>query len=355
LNITFLSMNRTLPFFVICTILVSAIATSLQAQSDSSQIPSRIIIKSQVQIGNNKKEKIIEREVTADEDISELLDSIFNSEQFKSIEILREQLNNFPAMLDSVMQGLSELDNLDMDFFFRQPSVPSNKPFLGIVFEDIVHEQDDTLVKKGVTITRIVKGSSAEAAGLMEHDIIITLDDQPVNDIFSIQNVLQQKAIGDKITVVYERQGQLGSTVATLKPKPIDSDHWNPSMMFDKEMAIPSMPCIPKCDKIIVQKSGPRLGISITELNDEAREDLKVKRGGALITKVEQNSCASQMGLSINDVITGINHQKVQSPEQLKQLVNAIPLGSEVEIEYIRYGKKKKTKGVITEYKRAWD
>lgn len=348
-------MNRTLSFFILCTILVSAISTSLQAQTDSSEIPSRIIIKSQVQIGNNKKEKVIEREVTADEDISELLDSIFNSEQFKSIEILREQIGNIPAMLDSVMGGLSGLDNLDMDFFFRQSPTPSNKPFLGIVFEDVVHEQDDTAAKKGITITRIVEGSSAESAGLMENDIIITLDDQSVKDVFSIQNVLQQKSIGDKVTVVYERQGQLGSTVATLKPKPIDVDHWNPSMMLEKDMAEPSMPCLPKCDKIIVQKSGPRLGISVTELNEEAREDLKVKRGGALITNVKQNSCASQMGLSINDVITSINHQKVQSPEQLKQLVSTIPLGSEVEIEYIRYGKKKKAKGVITEYKRAWD
>lgn len=348
-------MNRTLPFFVLCTILISTIASSLHAQSDSIQIPSRIIIKSQVQIGNNKKGKVIEREITADEDISKLLDSIFNSEQFKSIEILRQQMGNIPALLDSMMGGLSDLDNLDMDFFFRQPTTPSNKPFLGIVFEDVVHEQEDTITQKGITITRVVKGSSAETAGLMENDIIITLDDQPVKDIFSIQGILQQKAIGDKVTIVYERQGQLSSTVATLKSKPIDSEHWNPSMQFNMEMAKPSMPCLPKCDKIIVQKSGPRLGVSITELNDEAREDLKVKRGGALITKVENNSCASQMGLSVNDVITGINQQKVQSPEQLKHLVNAIPLGSEVEIEYIRYGKKKKTKGVITEYKRAWD
>jgi hypothetical protein len=348
-------MHRTLLYLPITFLLSALLPLSLVAQNDTASIKSKIIIKSQVQIGNEKKEKIIERHLNENEDISIFLDSMFgnNGIRFNSIEILRKQMEDMPRMLDSLMEGISEMRGLNMDdFFFRQLPAASSKPFLGIVFEDMISDEE-TSENKGITITRIVPGSAAEEAGLQAGDILIVADDQTITDIPTIQKIVRSKSIGDKLSIQYERDGQIGSTVAILRAKDEGNTLWG--MPTVPEMDLPDMKVLPKCDKIILHKSGPRLGFSITGLTDEARNDLKVRKGGVLITKVEKGSCASDMGLSINDVITSVNGIKISSPEQLKNIVNNISLGTKIDIEYVRYGRKKKVSGMLNEYSRAWE
>jgi S1-C subfamily serine protease len=307
-----------------------------------------------VQVGNEKKEKIIEHHLNGNEDISILLDSLLgnNGIRFNSIEILRQQMDEMPRMLDSLLEGLSDLRGLNIDNFFRQLPATSSKPFLGIVFEDVVSD-DDTTEKRGISITRIVPGSAAEEAGLQAGDVLIVADDQPVNDIPTIQKIVGSKNIGDKLTILYERDGHVGSTVATLKAKKEGSTSWGTPEF--PEFIIPDLKRLPKCEKIILEKSGPRLGISVTNMTDEARRDLRVKKGGVLITKVDKGSSAANMGLSVNDVIIAVNGTKIHSPEQLKNVVANISLGTDVAIEYIRYGRKKKVSGTLNEYSRAWE
>lgn len=365
-------MRMQKPLLPLFLLLLIAPVLSLKAQQDSLSKRSKVVIRSYQQDGSDKNEYIIERQLDSESDMGELVDSILQGLglDLGSVKGLRKMgqsmqmfFENDSANLDSVFNLFRTFDFNGEGFFegFESLDIPGNfdafmaqrtpRPFLGIVFEDLV-EDDAVADKKGVVITRVVQGSSAESAGLSAGDRILMIDEDEIVGISGIQQIVADHKVGDKIKVVFERDGRIMETLATLKPKSNNESAW---LLTDREISIQGEAALPKCDKIIVQKAGPRLGISVTDPDNDARKALRVKSGGALVTKVERSSCAEKLGVQLNDVITSFNGQQVMSSVHLKELVAIQPIGAEFAMDLVRYGKKRSVKGVISEYTRSWD
>ena len=60
-------------------------------------------------------------------------------------------------------------------------------------------ERDLTPDKHGVTVTRVEPGSFAEEIGMLEHDIIIAINRQPVSSVDDIKKVQQTLKPGDAV------------------------------------------------------------------------------------------------------------------------------------------------------------
>ncbi|HZH67773.1 MAG TPA: PDZ domain-containing protein, partial [Chitinophagales bacterium] len=100
---------------------------------------------------------------------------------------------------------------------------------------------------------------------------------------------------------------------------------------------------------------GPKLGVKVKDLNAEARKALRARKGGAMITKVIENTTAEEMQLQINDVIIEVNGHEIQNVNELKEIIDSYPEQKSVHLKYIRYGKKKKTSGVLKEFSLEWE
>jgi serine protease Do len=84
------------------------------------------------------------------------------------------------------------------------------------------------------------------------------------------------------------------------------------------------------------------LGVHIDELTQQTASSLKLSdTSGALITYLDQDGPACKAGLKINDVVVGFNGSKVQSPEQLQEMLHATPAGKTVAFSVVRDGRKK--------------
>lgn len=91
-------------------------------------------------------------------------------------------------------------------------------PFLGIqyfIISQDAAEENDLPVDYGALITRkalneiaIIKGSSADKAGLKEFDIILEGDGKKITKQFTLQDLLQEYEVGDKINLKILRQGK---------------------------------------------------------------------------------------------------------------------------------------------------
>lgn len=72
-------------------------------------------------------------------------------------------------------------------------------------------------VKAGVVITSIAPMSPAERAGLKEYDVIVSIDDQEINDGHDLRKYLYtEHEIGDEIEITFYREGQRETVTAQL-------------------------------------------------------------------------------------------------------------------------------------------
>lgn len=81
------------------------------------------------------------------------------------------------------------------------------------------------------------------------------------------------------------------------------------------------------------------LGVEIVDVDADKAQALRLKDAhGALITLVDHDAPAGQIGLKVNDVVLGMNGQPVSSADDLRRLIKVIPPGRQVSIEISRDG-----------------
>jgi serine protease Do len=90
---------------------------------------------------------------------------------------------------------------------------------------------------------------------------------------------------------------------------------------------------------LLVSGSQGYLGVELTDVDAEKAQALKLKEvRGAIITLIDHDAPAGQIGLKINDVVLQLNGQNVEGSEQLRRLLKEIPPGRKVSIEISRDG-----------------
>lgn len=81
------------------------------------------------------------------------------------------------------------------------------------------------------------------------------------------------------------------------------------------------------------------LGVELTDVDQDKAQALKLKDvRGAMVTLIDHDAPAGQIGLKINDVVTKLNGQNVDSAEQLRRMLREIPAGRKVSLEISRDG-----------------
>jgi membrane-associated protease RseP (regulator of RpoE activity) len=81
------------------------------------------------------------------------------------------------------------------------------------------------------------------------------------------------------------------------------------------------------------------LGVDLADVDSEKAQALKLKEvRGAVITLIDHDAPAGQIGLKVNDVVLGLNGQAVEGAEQLRRMLREIPAGRKVSLEISRDG-----------------
>jgi serine protease Do len=81
------------------------------------------------------------------------------------------------------------------------------------------------------------------------------------------------------------------------------------------------------------------LGVSIADVDADKAQTLKLKDAhGAVITLIDHDAPAGQVGLKINDVVLAINGDSVENAEQLRKMLREIPPGRKLSLEISRDG-----------------
>jgi membrane-associated protease RseP (regulator of RpoE activity) len=81
------------------------------------------------------------------------------------------------------------------------------------------------------------------------------------------------------------------------------------------------------------------LGAYVEDVDNDKAQALKLKEvRGAVITLIDHDAPAGQIGLRVNDVVLQLNGQNVEGAEQLRRMLREIPPGRKVSLEFSRDG-----------------
>ncbi len=81
------------------------------------------------------------------------------------------------------------------------------------------------------------------------------------------------------------------------------------------------------------------LGVDVSDVDVDRAQALKLKEvRGAVITLIDHDAPAGQIGLKVNDVVLAIDGQTIESAEALRRILREIPPGRKVSLEISRDG-----------------
>ncbi len=81
------------------------------------------------------------------------------------------------------------------------------------------------------------------------------------------------------------------------------------------------------------------LGVEIADVDADRVQALKLKDAhGAVITLIDHDAPAGQIGLRVNDVVLELNGQTVESADEFRRMLKEIPAGRKVTLEICRDG-----------------
>jgi serine protease Do len=90
---------------------------------------------------------------------------------------------------------------------------------------------------------------------------------------------------------------------------------------------------------LIYSSSQGYLGVWVDDVDADKAQTLKLKEvRGAVITLIDHDAPAGQIGLHVNDVVLQLNGQSVEGAEQLRRMLKEIPAGRKVSLEFSRDG-----------------
>jgi serine protease Do len=187
---------------------------------------------------------------------------------------------------------------------------------IGIQIDNVSKElaQSIGLSKPAGALVRSVEaGSPAEKAGIEAGDIVLKVDGKAVEKAGDLSRMIGNIKPGAKTTLQVHRRGALKDITSQIGE-------------FESEDA-------PKSGKAEDKKGSEGkstlLGMSITDLTDTQKRDLKLK-GGVIIESID--APASQAGLREGDVILSIENAEILDSKQLSAITSKLDTSKPVRV-----------------------
>ena len=174
----------------------------------------------------------------------------------------------------------------------------------------------------GVIISDVFPGGPASKAGLQTGDIILTMNDKPMENGRQFDVNLYQRTVGDKVRLAILRGMEELSLTVDVIERPDDTGRF-------MDMVDPT--------ENLVQG----LGVLAIDINRRIAERLPPlrKRPGVLIAAVAGDSPATEERLQPGDIIYSLNGSNITSLSTLKSIIGQLESGASAAIHLERQGR----------------
>jgi serine protease Do len=184
--------------------------------------------------------------------------------------------------------------------------------FMGVSIQDITPDIAAAMklsARKGALVGGVEPNSPAARAGLQPADVIVELNGKPVTDSRELRLTISALAPGTPVNMRVLRNTDAKNVTMTLGDMPV------------KQTASSNRREKPSSS----ESDEPKLGIAVTELTPEIRQQLELSPDtkGIVVADVQEGGSAAEAGLQPGDVILEVNRKPIQNYSDFRtQILN---------------------------------
>lgn len=176
--------------------------------------------------------------------------------------------------------------------------------YIGIVIQDLtpdLAESFDIESAKGIVVAQVSDGSPADAAGLEQGDVILTMNGEAVKTVGTFRNRVAATPPGTKVKLTVLRNGKQKTLTLEI------------GRLTDEAVAA-----------IGGTGSAVELGLTVQTITPELAQQLEAEPGkGVAVTNVKPGSIAARAGIRPGAVILQVDRKAVDSAEAFEKAVRA--------------------------------
>ncbi|GAB5539843.1 MAG: hypothetical protein Salg2KO_19460 [Salibacteraceae bacterium] len=294
---------------------------SAQSNNNSTEPPQKKV-RVEVEITENGKTSTSIQELNLDkesihgqldemvEEIEMILEEAVQDVEDTDLEITIRRNSNGEVQTQQTPQYRSFISVLPEP---PHPPHMEDQAFLGVYAESLDEEEIERVeLDHAVRIERVVEGSSAEDNGLEVGDVIYEADGIAVEDFEVLSEAIRSHKPGEKMELKLIKDGKTVTKEIELGKREHTKVVWT-----DDKRAF--------------------LGVQGKDSN------------GALLTHIVENSAAEKAGIQVNDRVTSIDREEVDSFDDLAEIIKSHQGGDEVEITLIRNGEEERVTAKLGE------
>jgi serine protease Do len=191
--------------------------------------------------------------------------------------------------------------------------------WLGVYIQNISPEIAKALklkVAKGVIVSKVQKDSPAEKAGLKEEDVILSYNGQKIDNSVELSTRVAGTSPGANVNLEILRDGS------------------------EKSVSVKLGELTPEKTQLAQgQTSYSDLGLKVSNITSDliSKYGLPNDQKGVIVTAVEQNSVATQVGIQEGDVIIKLNRVEINSVNDFNREIQKVKPGGNV-LFYVKRG-----------------
>ena len=191
------------------------------------------------------------------------------------------------------------------------------RPWLGAALQSVTPDIAELLglaTPSGALVAKVHAKGPAAKAGLKAGDVVVSVDDKPVQDPQAFQYRFLTKGIGGATQLGVLRKGQqIKTSIALIAP------------VED-----------PPRDARELQGRHPLTGSTVANISPAVAAEVGIDddmREGVVVLDVKDQTPAARLGVKRGDIVVGINDEKVKSVAQLAAALDAAGGGWRLSVE----------------------
>ena len=197
-----------------------------------------------------------------------------------------------------------------------------SRGWLGVQIQDVTRQLAESFGMDrphGALVAKVIPGGPAEKAGLQIGDIIVEFNGQVVETSGELPPRVGVTPIDENAKIKIIRQGEKQDLTVKIGLLPAQQQQAQ------------------NHDATVPESQSDRIGLVVTDITAEQRQQLQVEKNGVVVQKVAKG-VAQTIGMQPGDVILRIQSNVIHDAAEYTKIINKLPVGKSIAVLVQRSG-----------------